>query len=439
MARIDPSWHVLIIGAGTGGLALAHGLKQAGIRVSVFERDRAAKDHQGGFRVGISPAGSRALRACVPPEVYELFLATCARPPHYFNVLTEQFDELVCLQIEGEAADSVHGEKNVVRKTLRDVLLIGLDDVVVFDKAFERYERNGNGSLTAHFADGTKATGDILIGADGTGSRVRKQRLPHARHEDTGIVSLGGKLPMTAQSRALLSDKMFEGMSMIMAPKGFGAIIHSLEFGRRSANAALLARWPDFFSTRYDDSIGWGLWGARQHLPSDMSAMDGESLKQLALLLTLRWHPHMRKLIELTDPTTLQRINIRTSIPLSPWRSDNVTLLGDAIHTMTPGRGAGANTALRDAALLCTTLIGARDGATPLVEAIHAYEAEMLRYSTEAVLESRKQMNAGDLIHKPILGRIQLAAMRSGMRVVNAVPPLKRRIMEKIQRVRAAN
>src|SRR5579872_4430936 len=219
MARIDPSWHVLIIGAGTGGLALAHGLKQAGIRVSVFERDRAAKDHQGGFRVGISPAGSRALRACVPPEVYELFLATCARPPHYFNVLTEQFDELVCLQIEGEAADSVHGEKNVVRKTLRDVLLIGLDDVVVFDKAFERYERNGNGSLTAHFADGTKATGDILIGADGTGSRVRKQRLPHARHEDTGIVSLGGKLPMTAQSRALLSDKMFEGMSMIMAPK----------------------------------------------------------------------------------------------------------------------------------------------------------------------------------------------------------------------------
>jgi hypothetical protein len=39
------------------------------------------------------------------------------------------------------------------------------------------------------------------------------------------------------------------------------------------------------------------------------------------------------------------------------------------------------------------------------------------------VLESRKQMNARDLIHKPILGRIQLAAMRSGMRVVNAIPP----------------
>jgi 2-polyprenyl-6-methoxyphenol hydroxylase-like FAD-dependent oxidoreductase len=435
----NPSLHVLIIGAGTGGLALAHGLKRAGIRVSVFERDRAAKDDRGGYRVGISPAGSLALKSCVPPEVYQLFVATCARPPHYFNMLTEQFDELVCLEIEGAAADPVDGEKNVVRNTLRDVLLVGLDDVVFFDKAFERYERNSDGSLTAHFADGSKATGDILIGADGAGSRVRKQRLPHARHEDTGIVSLGGKLPMTAQSRALLSDKMFEGMSMIMAPKGLGAIIHSLEFGRRSANADLIARWPAFFSAMHNDCIGWGLWGARQNLPSDTPALDGESLKQLALRLTRRWHPHMRKMIELTDPTTLQRINIRTSVPLSPWQSDNVTLLGDAIHTMTPGRGAGANTALRDAALLCTTLTGVRDGAAPLVEAIHAYEAEMLRYSTEAVLESRKQMNARDLIHKPMLGRVQLAAMRSGMRVVNAIPPIKRRIMEKIQRVRAAN
>jgi 2-polyprenyl-6-methoxyphenol hydroxylase-like FAD-dependent oxidoreductase len=114
-------------------------------------------------------------------------------------------------------------------------------------------------------------------------------------------------------------------------------------------------------------------------------------------------------------------------------------LLGDAIHTMTPGRGAGANTALRDAALLCKTLTEVQRGREPLVDAIHDYEVEMLRYSTEAVLESRKQMNANDMIHKPIVGRIQLAAMRSGMRVVNAVPALKRRITEKVLRVRAAN
>jgi hypothetical protein len=48
-------------------------------------------------------------------------------------------------------------------------------------------------------------------------------------------------------------------------------------------------------------------------------------------------------------------------------------------------------------------------------------------------------MDAGDLIHKPILGRIQLAAMRGMMRIVNAVPALRRRMTESIMRVRAAN
>jgi 2-polyprenyl-6-methoxyphenol hydroxylase-like FAD-dependent oxidoreductase len=135
----------------------------------------------------------------------------------------------------------------------------------------------------------------------------------------------------------------------------------------------------------------------------------------------------------------MQYIAIRTSVPPSPWESSNVTLLGDAVHTMTPGRGAGANTALRDAALLCRTLVDVRDGRMPLVEAIHAYEAEMLRYSSEAVIESRKNMNAGDAIHKPVVGRLQLAAMRTAMRMINAVPPLNRRITRNIMRVRGAN
>jgi 2-polyprenyl-6-methoxyphenol hydroxylase-like FAD-dependent oxidoreductase len=147
----------------------------------------------------------------------------------------------------------------------------------------------------------------------------------------------------------------------------------------------------------------------------------------------------MQRLIRLTDPSTAAWINIRTSVPVSPWRSSIVTLLGDAIHTMTPGRGAGANTALRDAALLSQTLAEVQRGEKPLVDAIGEYEREMLRYSTEAVLKSRQQMNADDLLHKPVLGRLQLAVMRSGMRVVNASPLLKRRITESLLRTRGAN
>ena len=435
----NTAMHVMIVGAGTGGLALAHGLKRAGIGVSVYERGLTPDDDQGGYRVGISPGGSRALKACVPPSVYDLFVATCARAPRYFNMLTEHFSELMCLEIEGEAADAVDGEKNVIRKTLRQVLLTGLEDNVSFGKKFVSYAHNPDGSVTVRFEDGTCATGDVLIGADGAGSRVRKQRLPHARHEDTGIVSIGGELRMTAESKALLSDKMFNGMSMIMAPKGFGAIIHSLEFTPNRANADFMARWPEFVSAITDDSIGWGLWAARQNFPKDPSNLGAEDLMRLAQEVTLNWHPNMRQLIQMTDPSMMQCINVRSSVPPSPWESSNITLLGDAIHTMTPGRGAGANTALRDAALLCKSLSEAHEDRKPLVDAIHAYEVEMLRYSTEAVLESRKQMNANDMIHKPVLGRIQLAAMRGGMRVVDAVPPLKRRILRSIQRVRAEN
>ncbi|HEV2680521.1 MAG TPA: FAD-dependent monooxygenase, partial [Rhodanobacter sp.] len=257
--------------------------------------------------------------------------------------------------------------------------------------------------------------------------------------EDTGIVSLGGKLPMTAQSKALLSEKMFMGMSMIMAPKGLGGIIHSLEFLPSRERTEVLACWPDFANAIPDDSIGWGLWAARVHFPVDPSELAGADLVRVASDLTRTWHPNMHQLIQLTDPATTQCISIRTSVPPAPWNSDNVTLLGDAIHTMTPGRGAGANTALRDAALLCKTLAEVCQGSKPLVDAIHAYEAEMLRYSKEAVLESRKQMNANDMIHKPVLGRIQLVVMRSAMRLINNVPAFKRRVTEKILRVRGAN
>jgi 2-polyprenyl-6-methoxyphenol hydroxylase-like FAD-dependent oxidoreductase len=160
---------------------------------------------------------------------------------------------------------------------------------------------------------------------------------------------------------------------------------------------------------------------------------------QLARELTRHWHPNLRQLIDLTDLTTLQSINIRTSVPVAPWESSNVTLLGDAIHTMTPGRGAGANTALRDAVLLCQTLTEVQRGLIPLLPAIHRYEAEMLRYSTEAVIESRKQMNASDLIHRPLIGGIQLAGMRTVMRLINAMPPVKRQILRRIMRVRGEN
>lgn len=431
--------HVLIIGAGTGGLALAHKLKSAGIGVSIFERDLAPNADTGGFRVGISPAGSRALKACVPSDLYDLFVATSARAPRNITVLTERFFRLLQLKLEGVAADAIDGEKNVIRKTLRRVLLRGLEGQVAFGKLFLSYNFNPDGKVTAHFEDGGYAIGDVLVGADGTGSAVRKQRLPDARLEDTGMASFGGKLPMTAESRALLSPAMLQGMSMIMAPRGFGAIIHSLDFSARRADPTIAARWPDFVAALDEDSIGWGVWGARRNFPQDPSALSGEDLKRLGLAVTRDWAPQMRELIAMTDPSAVHYVNVRTSVPPPAWESSTVTLLGDAVHTMTPGRGAGANTAMRDAALLGDLLIEASQGERPLIAAIHAYEVEMLRYSAEAVADSRKQMDAKDPIHKPVLGDLQLFMMRAVMRTIDAIPAVKQRIVRNIMRVRGEN
>jgi 2-polyprenyl-6-methoxyphenol hydroxylase-like FAD-dependent oxidoreductase len=58
--------HVLIIGGGTGGMSLAHGLRQASVSVAVYERDRTRSDGLHGYRVGINPTGNRALQQCLP-------------------------------------------------------------------------------------------------------------------------------------------------------------------------------------------------------------------------------------------------------------------------------------------------------------------------------------------------------------------------------------
>ena len=442
-----PDLRVIIIGAGTGGLCLAHGLKRAGIPVAVYERDRTRSDGLQGYRVGIDADGSRALHACLPPEVFQIFLATCARPPEYFNILTERLDEVLSLQLPVDA-DPITSEKSVSRMTLRQVLLTGLDDVVHFDKVFTRFEQHADGTVTAHFADGSSATGAVLIGADGTSSRVRQQYLPEATLRDSGILGIAGKIPLTDANRCLLPARVFNGVSMVMAPRGFFSIIHVMEFPWRErrphldaarSNDEMLAQWPGLLFDNTRDYMMWGMGGARQNLPANLLDLRGEVLLHVAQQVTRGWSPIFRELQRQTDPSTCFPLNIRTSERPAPWPTSNVTLIGDAIHTMTPGRGVGANTALRDAELLCHQLIAARDGRVALLDGIAAYEAEMRDYAFAAVEKSLEQMDGRALVHKPVIGRGVLALTRTGMRVVNHLPPLKRRMGASLEQERGAH
>jgi len=410
--------HVLVVGGGIGGLTLAQGLRKAGVSVAVYERDRTRTDWLQGYRIHINPDGSRALHECLPPAVWETFVATAGQPSDGFGFLTNQLEELVAVEPPPAPVDPASGHHPVSRITLRQVLLAGLEDVIEFDKQFVRYEQTADGNVTAYFADGTSATGDVLVGADGVGSRVRQEYLPKARVVDTGVTALVGKLPLTDQTRAWLPRRLTSRPNNILPPRGSGMFV--AEFIHKSGVAVDVTNdGPDYlFWAFVAPRTSYGTGG-------DLRRMDNAALQQLALRMIDGWHPHLRRLVAESDPSTVASLSIQTSEPMGPWAATPVTLLGDAIHTMTPLQGIGGNTALRDAALLCRKLVEVDQRQAELLPSIAQYEAEMRRYGFEAVRASLQtaQYAVSD-------SSLQRTVFKTILRVASAVPPIKHRMFQ---------
>ncbi|MEU7164089.1 NAD(P)/FAD-dependent oxidoreductase [Streptomyces morookaense] len=435
--------HVIVIGGGTGGLCLAQGLKRAGVGVTVHERDRTRSDGLQGYRVGIDADGKRALRACLSPELYDTFVATCAKRPVYFNQYTEQLSQLFSSGPEifkkPPDFDELDLDESVSRMTLRQVLLTGLEDVVHFEKRYTHYEQRPDGKVTAFFDDGTSATGDVLVAADGSNSKVRGQYLPQAKLLDAGLTGITGKTLLTDETRTLLPRRILDGVTMLQGPKGFMCIIHVMQFpwdtdgepkdGIGRTEAELISQWPGLLHDNSRDYIMWGFAAADHWLPADTMQRKGGEAQQLVRQLTADWHPNLRRLFALGDPNSCFPLKIRTSEPVEQWQTTNVTLIGDAIHTMTPGRGVGANTALRDAALLCKNLVAAQEGRTGLLDAIRDYETKMVAYGFEAVAESRRNMDGHSATHKGgVTGSLVRGLMRTSMRAMNQMTFVKRKM-----------
>jgi hypothetical protein len=128
--------HVVVIGAGIGGLALAQGLRKAGVGVAVYERDRAPTDRVQGYRLHINPTGSAALHACLPPHLFDAFARTCGKPTKGIRFVTERANVLLALETPHALGrpDPIAQHRSVSRITLRQVLLSGLGGVVHFGK-----------------------------------------------------------------------------------------------------------------------------------------------------------------------------------------------------------------------------------------------------------------------------------------------------------------
>jgi 2-polyprenyl-6-methoxyphenol hydroxylase-like FAD-dependent oxidoreductase len=139
----------------------------------------------------------------------------------------------------------------------------------------------------------------------------------------------------------------------------------------------------------------WAVTGSAGHFTGRLGGLGklgglGPAELHAVVVNTIRrWHPDLVRLIRLASIPETSLVAIRTAVPIAPWPASRVTLLGDAIHAMSPARGSGANTALRDAALLATELAAAaRDEKTP-VQAIADYERQMVDYGFAAVRASR--------------------------------------------------
>jgi 2-polyprenyl-6-methoxyphenol hydroxylase-like FAD-dependent oxidoreductase len=345
---------VIVVGGGLGGLCLASGLCQGGLRVTVFERDLTASTRGQGYRLHLDHRGDDALRECLPTSAYALHRATCGPPSSQFSVLTKRLRTLRVVPTGGFGA----GGTSVDRSTLRAVLVRGLEGVVRFGEEFTGYELLANGKVRAHFAGGATRDADVLVGADGVNSVVRKQFLPEASLVDTDAQVVYGKTLLTPQTWPLVPDVLHKGFAAVTAwPRHHGMALGLMRFSTPPEHLGLPA---------VADYLMWGFTAPPRdfgHVPE----------------LVRGWHPSIRALVDRCEPDETFTVRVRHAGPIGGWGDGPVTLLGDAVHAMPPSRGSGANLALRDAARLCRRLLAAHRGEVALRTALDDYEEVMVR------------------------------------------------------------
>lgn len=406
---------VLVIGGGVGGLALGHALVSAGIDVQIHERT-TGDDRGTDRRLSIDDIGGTALRACLPPALWDAFTATATTPHSGMAFRTEWLRDLVAAHRRRTGLSA--GAYTISRAVLRTLLSTGLHGIVRYGTTFERYESNADGTVTAFFADGTNATGDVLVGADGTDSAVRRQYLPNAGRVRTDAISVVGRLPLTAENRRWLPGMLTEGMNSIIPSAGAFMFTSALT-GARNADRDHLAA-ADLLRDDVGDYLSWAFIAHRRRIRGDVSTMDGSRLAALVGGMTLTWHPTVRRIVAETDPETIDAMRLQHAATDTRWAPSRITLLGDAIHDMPPVLNLGANVELRDAAELSAQLSRARAGALDLTAAIGAYEHRMWDYAFAAVRDATKYTELA-ISQNPVARR----GMKAWLRICRTVPAIR--------------
>ena len=333
----------LIVGAGIGGLAAAIALRQVGWCVRLFERAATAREL--GFGLGVSPNAIAALRQL---GVADVVLARGFTPT---RGELRRMDGTVVKRAEVPPAAVLGGPMVVaLRSALHGALLEAIDlDAITFGSKVLGFTADGD-RVVVRTASGDTAEGDLLIGADGVGSVVRRALHPsEPPPRSCGIIGVRGT-SSTARHLGDLCGIMYLGPGL----------------------ESVLVRASD-------TGIYWYLSLAREIVPSDT----GDAAAILAHM-SPRMDATFRAVTSNSEELRCDELVDRD--PLPRWGEGVVTLLGDAAHPLLPHTGQGAAQAIVDAVALGQAL---GDGAN-VADALRAYERERRPKTAVLVAQGRR-------------------------------------------------
>jgi 2-polyprenyl-6-methoxyphenol hydroxylase-like FAD-dependent oxidoreductase len=363
----------LIIGGGVAGLTAAIALDRYGIDSLVVEQVDDVRKSQLGAGLSL---GVNAARAFKHLGLFDE-LTQVGAPITDRQFVTEKGTNLGISPISPEGEDVV----GVLRPRFHQFLVdaVGEDKLQVGAK-LDRFEQDDNG-VTAHFADGRTARGDVLIGADGLKSTVRAQLLGESELRYAGYVTRRGVLETESAKDGLERIMLGHGQRFLYYPVG---------------------RW-------------WMYWTAATNEPPG-GKEEGADIRRTVLERFQGWPEPVEEFVQATDDSNLFLADTYDREPVERWGEGRVTLLGDSAHPMTWDRGQGAGQGIEGAVLLARELAQGDDPAA----ALRAWEAKRIPRTTKLVNDSRRVGRLGQserplprLLHK-VGARITTARFRSG-------------------------
>ncbi|MGW4587901.1 FAD-dependent oxidoreductase [Amycolatopsis thermoflava] len=308
---------VAVIGAGPAGMATALSVRQAGHDVVLLERYPRAR-----------PAGN--ILNLWPPPIKALGLlgvdVTDLGAPCHSEFRTAAGRTRASINLPAEVVrDYGGGFIGLLRPALYERLLAALPPGVLrVDCPVQTVEQDENGVSLA-LADGEVLEADVVVGADGIDSLVRR--------------TLWGESPKREHHLHIFGGYTFDAT----AERGLCVVSH---------DRTVQGSWT---SIRHQGRDGFQWWVLTAH---DAAAEFTGDLHATATALAAGFAEPLPRLIAATPPEHLQRWVLRDRKPLKQWSRGRATLVGDAAHPTSPYAAYGAGMAIEDGYFLGRRLAG---------------------------------------------------------------------------------